>query len=1004
MGYALCWTRRQPASRKSGLGADGGLENERRRLADKQKLCKARAHKFSLETNRRQRSLHERRKQWDMQEQRLRELILQQRRQQVQDATERFQRAHLPPSQRYRPSFRRNPANMEDALSQIQGTLGSYARQSSLLSSNTNLSRCSSRQALAAVESYTKQLQEEGTTEMYEATSSQGSQRSESLSSEDSLENEDPNQSTINPLCSYSSFFLNYEKSHSDLRKHDDLCPTLDLTSFSLMSPDENVAQSSELHEAQMEKQEDSKWTDKDISKASWDFTSFQQTPKTESQPARHDCDLLTLCKMTTGEPAHFEVNSSQNNPSDSTRFINGVVLGTAEAESSYAYQEAHLDLKQQRTKDHKRLSYLSAKDIPLPSKHWSSKDILYGAPPKPDNSLKDSKTDNLSNDRSLQQIGKENHYLSLQKEPCDSINNLNKVSNLKCKTENPINAESLPHTSVSNIQSDTHEHFDSTEEEEPKLPLSVATSHSVCEVRFIKGILKKQQKHISADTTSMQGLGHFIFAKHVALTIRDSVELMRAKSKDMPVNNPITKKLRWFDEVREDKRAKQENIIKQVTDKCHSQPHPKNNPKDHQLRLTTDSGSPVAGPSVTPAASTGYQFTKEAWTDVGVQVNLPQEQEDEVKVPQSITGSTGPKVPLRERSIKVGPSLVSTQTRRGTVIRAQSAAGVHQIAKAQGKVMEPRPPPRTELIEEKTPCITRGAYCVSRAGVGYKQARVMEKALRKNNSKRLFLPNTYHVITTDSTAIYSALPPSYGPPFSEDNTKRMPISGHQETEDSRRRGMVNSDKGLCLACTPTDEEISQLWHGVRRALNTKDAKGILKSQTLQSGQVLRKPCTEQSQQSSSSGTRGLPPSSQPTKKTTESVRPRLGTTNVALPNEGLKGSAQLHPAGVHAGGLLEENPTAAAMDAAQTHTRGTVRQHSQQQGLATISFEEKKILLSLDKLNHQLHCLQGQAGANAGTQGFSLIDSPFTREVKVRNDCKAHASSANRTRSQKKF
>lgn len=48
------------------------------------------------------RALEERQKQWDVQEQRLRQNILQQRRQRVQDATERFQRAHLPPSQRYR--------------------------------------------------------------------------------------------------------------------------------------------------------------------------------------------------------------------------------------------------------------------------------------------------------------------------------------------------------------------------------------------------------------------------------------------------------------------------------------------------------------------------------------------------------------------------------------------------------------------------------------------------------------------------------------------------------------------------------------------------------------------------------------------------------------------------------------------------------------------------------------------------------------------------------------
>lgn len=48
------------------------------------------------------RALDERRKQWDVQEQCLRDRILQQRRLQVQDATERFQRAHLPPSERRR--------------------------------------------------------------------------------------------------------------------------------------------------------------------------------------------------------------------------------------------------------------------------------------------------------------------------------------------------------------------------------------------------------------------------------------------------------------------------------------------------------------------------------------------------------------------------------------------------------------------------------------------------------------------------------------------------------------------------------------------------------------------------------------------------------------------------------------------------------------------------------------------------------------------------------------
>ncbi|GAA6071995.1 uncharacterized protein cep126 isoform X1, partial [Tachysurus ichikawai] len=48
-------------------------------------------------------ALEDKRRQRDIKEQRLREKILQKRKQRLQEATERFQRAHLPLSQRTRP-------------------------------------------------------------------------------------------------------------------------------------------------------------------------------------------------------------------------------------------------------------------------------------------------------------------------------------------------------------------------------------------------------------------------------------------------------------------------------------------------------------------------------------------------------------------------------------------------------------------------------------------------------------------------------------------------------------------------------------------------------------------------------------------------------------------------------------------------------------------------------------------------------------------------------------
>uniref|UniRef100_A0A4W6CFP6 Centrosomal protein 126 n=1 Tax=Lates calcarifer TaxID=8187 RepID=A0A4W6CFP6_LATCA len=790
-------------------------------------------------------------------------------------------------------AFRRNVPNIEDALNQLQGTLSSYTEQSSFLSSASNITRSctpspkpptvsksSHRQALSAVEAYTKLLQEqsmtcfkssqetEKTQEKQQDHSPQDSHlsdscNSESPSSKDSLENEEPNHSTKNLQCSYSSFLLDSEKPHRNPSKQNDLFPATDLTLSAMLLLDDNLTQSQKQHESKQKKQEDSEGPNNNhISKPSWGFTS-EQTPKTETQPALHNCNLLTLCEIISADREHFEVNPPQNSPSDNISVRNGVTPDNRALESSCPKQEALLDLRQWGVHDDRQLKHPSATEILLPAKNGNSKDILFGAPPKPNILLNDSTTDNASQEGTLKKICRESCYLSSQKEPSSSTNNLNKISNSEPTTEKPINTALLQCAGLSNIQSDTLKCLECPEEEVQKLPVSVGTSHSVCEVRFIKGILKKQSKYMSGDATCVYGSGHLIFAKQVALAIRDSVELTRTKTKDME-SNTIKKKLRWFDEVHVEKEDKEQSIMKQMKGMASNLSQSKKNPVDHQLSLTTVSGASKPGPSMTLPASTGYHFTKQAWADVGVQVSLPQERADEVKVPRSSTRTSGPKVPRRERSARVGAGPVSSRTRKGTVIRPQSATEVNQIAKTQGKIIVPRPPPRIESVEEKMAYITKTPYGMDHASVNCKQALVLEQALHKDTSGGFFSPYTHHLIRTDSTVMYTPLPPSYTCPISEGNTNGTPSSGHQETQgSSRRRGMVFSEKGLCLDCTPTDEEISQLWHGVRSALATKDAKSMFRRQALESGRAGRKPCVEQSRQSPGSGNRRLPQPSQ---------------------------------------------------------------------------------------------------------------------------------------------
>ncbi|XP_020490555.2 centrosomal protein of 126 kDa isoform X1 [Labrus bergylta] len=1007
----------------SRLGADGGLENERQLLVEEQKLCRTRARQFSVETNRRRKALEERQKQWDKQEQRLRDNVLQQRRQRVQDATERFQRAHLPPSQRRRQSFRRNVPNIEDALNQIQGTLSSYTQPPSFSSSNSNMcrsctpspkpptvSKYTPRQALSAVEAYTQLVEEQSMTCLKNSGQTEKSHEkqqdptpqdshlsdccySESISSKDSLENEDPNHSTKNLQCSYSSLLLDLEKENPDLRDQKDSYPASDLTPFSAMTLlGDDIPQSRKLQEPKQPRQGDSEAPDNKMhsSKASWGFTSFEPAPETESRPAPNNCNLLTLSEIMSADPEHFEFNFPQNSPDDNIVITNAASPGDTALKSSCPKPEAVMDVRQQRVYDGRQFKHPSATEILLPAKNGN---IL----------LNNSTTNNAKGEGTLLQTHKENHNLQSKIVSSASINNLNKVSNLEPKTEKSVITAVSRQACMSSIQSDTRMCLKCPEEEVQDVPVSVGTPHSV---RFIKGILKKKSKYMSVDTTCVYGSGHLMFAQQVAAAIRDSVELTRAKTKDLEGSNPVKKKLRWFDEVHAGKEDKKQDVSRQTKNKSCNLSESKNNTEDHQLSLATVSGASKPGPSTTPPASTGYHFTKQAWADVGVQVSLPQERADEVKVPWSGNRTGGPKVPRRERSARSGVGPVSSRARKGTVIRPQSATEVRQIAKSQGKIMVPRPPPRMQSSEreEKPSYMTQTPHGMDGASVNSKQAlRLEQQTLCKDNSEGFFLPCTHHVMRADSAVVYTTLQPSYTCPISEVNTKGTPSSGHQDTQScSRRRGAVYSEKGLRLDCTPTDEEISQLWYGVRSALASKD--DTLRRQAPDSGKGVRKPCAEQSKLRPGSGNRKFPQPAQPVKQTTEPIRSFSSTYNVALPDEGSESAAKLHLGEVHAEGLLEERGIVAAMETAQTQRPGTVHKRSQQQGL-TISQEEQKILLSLDRLNHQLYCVREHVKVNSGTQGLVLVDAPSIKEVKVTNHQKRRASSAhNRSRYQKKF
>ncbi|XP_038138755.1 centrosomal protein of 126 kDa [Cyprinodon tularosa] len=965
----------------SRLGSDVNLEKERQHLIQQQKLSKARARKCLLETNRRRKALEERQKQLEIQEERLRENILQQRRQRVEDATKRFQRANLSPSQRYRQTFRNKATNIEDALSQIQSSLASYNQDSSALSTaNTHGcpystkpptdSKSSHRQALSAVEAYTKLLQEQCTIE--EGSQHSDSLVSESLSSKDSLEDED--ESPLNLHSSYSSFFLDSENQ----KKQTDLNSTSDQTAVSaMMLLDPNPAKLRKCEDCEPENQENSnRWTNNNmvVSKTSLRFSSEKRTPNVDNPLTLKHCDPLTRSSPLNRDSVHLMNSQSKN-------LLVTNEVGTVDAEEEALCPKK--DPARSQIND-SQLNYSSTQ-----YNNFSHENSFPFESP-----MKKSTANDHPNDTFFFHIEKENFHLSSKKEICASINNLNKVSNLIFETEKPKNASLPSYSDPSNIQIETE---NCPKEEDIRLPISMPPSVSICDIRFLKGILKKQSKYTIEDPC-LHDSGGLTLAKHVALAIRDSIELTRAKTKDVVVNNTMKKKLRWFDEVLPDKAGKEQNKMKQDKGMSHSLFNPKNGSKDHHQVLTTEAESSKPASGMTPTDPAGYHFTKEAWADVGVQVNLPQEQADEVKAQRTNTRTVGPKVPRRTHNATVVGGPISSVTRKGTVIRPQSAREVSQIVKTQGKIMVPRPPPRTEPMGEKKACIRKTPYGTNHPGIDHKEPLAAQEAQYKNNFADVFTSNSHPPVPADPTVMYTITPRSYPCPVcphSDSIAKCTPSSRHQETHNSKGKGTMN-EKGVCLHRTPTDEEILHVWHGVRSALNTKDDKPALKKQALESRRVCGKSCAEQSRQPPGSGSRRFLQSFQYMNQNSELMRPGPRNCNIVSRNEGFESAARLHMAEVHPEGLVKPNQTVAIMKAQ--------RPEIAQQELTTLSFEEKKIMLSLDKLNHQLYCLKEHQVGRPGNNGQLIIGIPFTEEVKVSNNLKHRISSANQLHYQKKM
>ncbi|KAG9334265.1 hypothetical protein JZ751_008353, partial [Albula glossodonta] len=544
---------------------------------------------------------------------------------------------------------------------------------------------------------------------------------------------------------------------------------------------------------------------------------------------------------------------------------------------------------------------------------------------------------------------------------------------------------------------------------------------------RSVKGILKKESKyatHHAKLTFSPLGCS---LASRLAVSIRDSVELAKQRDRESVSGKGVRKKLRWFDEVHlgeneeEEEEEEETRPARDVTTRLQapSQSRPSNPPAQGKSTLAGQQERPIQGPistamrptppsqGMTPITPGGPRSARQAWLDGSAS--------EEKGTPRR----GRPRGPRRVRSARARLGAAPPKTRKGVAVRPQSASEASQVTR-QGRLMVPRPPPKSGSPESRpaqgSSPTEEGTACADVQSCGRSRAVAEQPTLKDA-----------HEGYTPPQGQSAPFPPTYALSACETLTKATYVvsggGGQQEAlGGTSRRGPLYLEHTLSLGRTPTEEEISQLWHGVRNALAHRDgdprnlvpyngllsglsqARTNLSHVTIDGGNLIsgikaitrmggffvttsnakstarrkqsadgnkHRALLEQRRLNSAPGPRKPPAPNQ----TTVQISP-LGSTakqisGVPLQDEVSESTEQFLLAETLADSSATDADILAAMETTQTQTQMQTcaqrLQRLQTPGPSALSLEEHRLLLSLEHLNNRLQTVQeAAAGSNS--------------------------------------
>ncbi|XP_053312487.1 centrosomal protein of 126 kDa [Spea bombifrons] len=837
---------------KAPLGTD--FEEERRVLLAEQKIHRRRAQKLSVETNRRRKALEEKRREEEEKEQKFREEVLQQRKLKLQEATEKFQRAHLASSQRRREAYdaqRKPTPKLEDALNQIRGTVSSsiYYLPNNRSFDNTRSAGTSSS-VLSVNGTWNKKQQPSATSE-YERVFQESKNQfdSQQLYFQHKLEEaqrrlEEQHLSSLQNFhqkveqLAHSESVLSLDSLEDELEKKEDIDI---LEEFASRTPYTDLSETSGYPVTRSEADTAFIYQETENGRSSVSphrFLPAQLPTAKHSRDGDQEQSLGHTAKQTVlNGVTEDKGGDSDNTQATSTPNPDAVPLGQSTAENKATHSEP--GYKESSTSKPSR-AWTTPDPTPREARPSSvppeNKDTIQhpvsqplAAPPvrlfiewEPSASnchhgVSSKKDRNTALSLAGMETVTDTHNGELYESnngriTCPDGNN----QELLLRENSPLRSiisskDFVPSRQNHSLTSNALTHPDPGYSAQCRRP-----RNNVCgreESSLLKSILKKCSKYENGYIRGGGVSKVLRFEDTGTAGLRDSIELAKQKENKRTGN----KKLRWLDET--DKPVGGTDVINNhLTGVQMAFTERIDHPRDVlEHNLLDERSEPSAG---TPKSmfSTGYHFTKQAWvTSKGAEASPVDHNQNSQNVPKAKT-----KLVRRPKSAK-SQYAVMHRNRKGAIIRPQSATEASRVLKYQGKLMMPRPPPPRPALDTvngqpdaKPQTASRvNAYPSNSSGATppSNQMSPADTASTQSSSNSKGNVMTVRPYSVSETATKPVLTP----------TDEQSIAPQEPSLASKKRYPIYGENGLRLDHTPTDEEIAFLWQGVRSALTHKN-------------------------------------------------------------------------------------------------------------------------------------------------------------------------------------